>query len=209
MKYTHLKESSVRYLCFILIVLFLNACSEENPAVVERSWGEMKGLESLVGNMSDTSYSHVLNMPPRLNALGEEVPIALYEGKYLWAEYAASWCKTCQRQAPQVRQVQARYSSDVNFITIMTGKSTAYNDHATVQTAKEWARRHQLDPQHVLSARLWYKTIPEHRLFSPEGHTLFVHVGYLDAWQISDIIQYYKKDYEAYKTYGTYADWMH
>jgi len=90
----------------------------------------------------------------------------------------------------------------------MTAKSNAYNDHATVATAKAWASRFGLDPKRVLAAELWYKTIPEHRFYSPEGHTLFVHVGGLSAGQIREVISYYKTGYDHWTHTGEPANWM-
>jgi len=193
----------------LLVLLFLfSACNDQGQQVVERSWGSMKGLEKLVGNMNDTSYSTVREQPPRLNAYNTPVKIESYEGRFLWAEYAATWCKTCAQQAPQIKKAQAMLKNEVSFITVMTGQSTRYGDHGTVKSAMLWASKHQLDPRHVYAAKLWYKTIPEHRLFSPEGHTLFVHVGYLNSEQILKIIEYYKTGWERYKQTGEAAEWM-
>jgi len=90
----------------------------------------------------------------------------------------------------------------------MTGKSNKYNDHATVAIAKQWAGRFKLDPARVLAVELWFKTVPEHRFYSPEGHTLFVHVGFLSADQIMEVIDYYKTDWEHWKDTGKKAKWM-
>lgn len=194
----------------LFLLLFLSACENQNRATETssqgQSWGSMKGLENLVGNMNDTSYSGVRNKPARFNALNQAVPIQSYAGKFLWADYAASWCKTCSKQAPQTKQAESTFKNEVNFITVMTGKSNAYNDHATVATAKSWASQHQLDPQHVFAAKLWFKTIPEHRLFSPEGQTLFVHVGYLSNQEIQNTILHYTKAWREYKLSGNYVD---
>lgn len=193
---------------FLLLVLLFTACSEQDNDIVERSWGSIEGLEKLVGNMNDTSYSSVRSKPPRYNAYNTPVKIESYEGKFLWAEYAATWCKTCSQQAPQVKKVQSTLQDQISFITVMTGQSTRYGDHGTVKSAMLWASKHQLDPRHVYAAKLWYKTIPEHRLFSPQGHTLFVHVGYLNSDQILKIIEYYRAGWETYEQTGEPASWM-
>ncbi len=191
----------------VFIVLF-SACSEQDNGIVERSWGSMEGLQNLVGNMNDTSYSSVRFKAPRYNAYNTPVKIEDYEGKFLWAEYAATWCKTCEQQAPQVKKVQSILRDQISFMTVITGQSTRYGDHGTVQSAMLWASRHQLDPRHVYAAKLWYKTIPEHRLFSPQGHTLFVHVGYLNSTKIIEIIEYYRSGWETYEHTGEPAEWM-
>lgn len=193
---------------FLVLVLLFTACSEQDNNIVERSWGSMEGLEKLVGNMNDISYSSVRSKPPRYNAYNSPVKIESYEGKFLWAEYAATWCKTCSQQAPQIKKIQSSLKDQISFITVMTGQSTRYGDHGTVKSAMLWASKHQLDPRHVYAAKLWNKTIPEHRLFSPEGHTLFVHVGYLNSGQILKIIEYYTTGWKTYKQTGEPASWM-
>lgn len=186
--------------------MILAGCSEKGP--VKRSWGKMKGLEKVVGNMKDKSYSTGRTQEPRLNALNKPVHMTDFEGSYVWAEYAAPWCQPCNWQAPQAKKVEAQRGSEITFLTIMTSNSTSYNDHASVATAKSWSQRFSLPPERVLAAQLWYKTIPEHRFYSPDGHTLFVHVGALTAEQINEVIDYYKEGYEEWKSKGTPASWM-
>lgn len=175
---------------------------------VPRSWGRMKGLEKIVGNMNDRSYSRGRGQPPRPNALGEPVSMDSFAGKFVWSEYAATWCSVCAQQTPQARQIESALGGQMVFLTIMTAKGRDYNDHATVDTAKEWAGRFGLDPKRVLAANLWAKMIPEQRLYSPEGHTLFVHVGYLSAEQMRKVIDYYRGGWEKWKKEGLAAEWM-
>lgn len=192
----------------ILLLSLLLSCSK-NDGPVKRSWGKMKGLDKIVGNMSDVSYSSGRSQDPRPNALGETVHMTDFEGAFVWADYAAPWCQPCVWQTPQVQDVERELGEEVVFLTIMTSKSNAYNDHATVETAKQWSSRFRLPPERTLAAQLWYKTIPEHRLYSPEGHTLFVHVGTLTAEQIKEVIAFYKEGYEQYAEDGILADWMY
>ena len=192
-------------LCLPLALAF-SGCGDQGP--VERSWGRMKGLEEIVGNMNDNSYSSGRTQEPRPNDLGEPVSMTDFEGSFVWSEYAATWCKACSQQTPQKKKVAKEMQGDVVFLTIMTGKSNKYNDHATVATAKAWARRFKCDPERVLAAKLWYKMVPEHRFYSPQGHTLFVHVGYLSAEKIREVIDYYRIGWEKWAETGEEADWM-
>ena len=192
-------------LCLSLLFI-LSGCGDQGP--VERSWGRMKGLEDIVGNMNDNSYSSGRTQEPRPNALGELVSMTDFEGRFVWSEYAATWCNACSRQTPQKNKVEKDMQGDIVFLTIMTGKSNKYNDHATVTTAMAWAKRFNCDPGRVLAAKLWYKTVPEHRFYSPQGHTLFVHVGYLSAEQIREVITYYKNGWEKWDETGEEAEWM-
>lgn len=165
---------------------------------VKMNWGKMKGLKDIVGNMSDDSYSQGRTQEPRPNALDEPVHMTDFEDQFVWAEYAAPWCKACSWQAEEAKKVEAALGDEIVFLTIMTSKSSKYNDHATVDTARRWAGRFGLDKERVLAAKLWAKTIPEHRFYSPQGHTLFVHVGSLTADQIRRVIRHYKADWEAW-----------
>jgi hypothetical protein len=186
-------------------MLIVSGCGDGGP--VKRSWGRMKGLDKVVGNMYDDSYSTGRTQEPRLNANGYPVHMTDFEGSFVWSEYAATWCAYCARQTPETQKVKAEHP-DIVFLTVMTGKSNAYNDHADVSTAKQWAGRFHLDGDRVLAAELWFKTVPEHRFYSPRGHTLFVHVGYLSADQIREVIAYYRSGWEEWSRTGKKARWM-
>jgi len=196
------------FIFFIILILsFTNGC-DDGYGPVKRSWGEMKGLDELVGNMNDTSYSNVRSMKPRLNALNKGVKIQEFEGQFVWAEYVSPLCDAARKQTLETKKVKSDINMQVTFLTILTAKSHEYYYHATSATAKHWSDQFYLDPGLVLAADLWYKTVPEHRLFSPEGHTLFVHVGFLTSSQIIDTIFYYKTDWEEWNETGKTAEWM-
>ena len=195
-----------RVLLLLPLVLALSGCGDQGP--VKRSWGRMKGLENIVGNMNDTSYSSGRTQEPRLNALGNPVSMTDFEGRFVWSEYAATWCSVCARQTPETKKVEEEMGHEIVFLTVMTGKSNQYNDHATVVTAQQWAGRFKIPSERVIAAELWYKTIPEHRFYSPEGHTLFVHVGFLSSAQIREVIAYYKTGWEQWADTGKKAKWM-
>jgi hypothetical protein len=180
-------------------------CGDQGP--VKRSWGKMKGLDRVVGNMNDDSYSSGRTQAARLSAAGHPVHMTEFDGSFVWSEYAATWCAVCAKQTPETKKVEVEYDGIV-FLTVMTGKSNAYNDHATVETAKQWAGRFDLDPGRVIAAELWFKTVPEHRFYSPRGHTLFVHVGYLSADQIRSVIDYYRPGWNRWAETGEKAGWM-
>jgi hypothetical protein len=192
----------------MFLMLILTACSNDGYGPVKRSWGKMKGLEHMVGNMSDISYSNVRTMKPRLNAFGEPVAMQDFEGKFVWSEYVAPWCSTSAKQSPETKNVQLDMGGQVAFLTIMTSNKPNDNHHTTVETARSWSNRFKLNADRVLAANLGSKTIPEHRFFSPQGHTLFVHVGYLNADQIRSTITYYKSGWEKWFNTGEAAEWI-
>ena len=200
------KMKRVLWLLMPAYLLLLGGCSDQGP--VEQSWGRMKGLEYIVGNMNDDSYSTGRTQEPRVNALGDFVHMTDFEGEFVWSEYAATWCKACKQQTRETKHAEAELGDEIVFLTIMTGKSNQYNDHATQDTARQWAAANRLSPERVLAADLWYKTVPEHRFYSPQGHTLFVHVGYLNREQIKQVIDYYRTGWEKWSETGEEADWM-
>ena len=200
------KMKRVLWLLLPAYLLLLGGCGDQGP--VEQSWGRMKGLEYIVGNMNDDSYSTGRTQEPRVNALGDFVHMTDFEGDFVWSEYAATWCKACKQQTRETKHAEAELGDDMVFLTIMTGKSNQYNDHATQDTARQWAATYRLSPERVLAADLWYKTVPEHRFYSPQGHTLFVHIGYLNREQIKQVIDYYRTGWEKWSETGEEADWM-
>ncbi len=200
------KMKRVLWLLMPAYLLLLGGCSDQGP--VEQSWGRMKGLEYIVGNMNDDSYSTGRTQEPRVNALGDFVHMTDFEGEFVWSEYAATWCKACKQQTRETKHAEAELGDEIVFLTIMTGKSNQYNDHATQDTARKWSATYRLSPERVLAADLWHKTVPEHRFYSPQGHTLFVHVGYLNREQIKQVIDYYRTGWEKWSETGEEADWM-
>jgi len=201
------RQKRVLWLTALCLLLTISSSCEKSSQK-EHSWGRMKELERVVGNMNDTSYSTGRTQAPRFNALGQPVSMPEFDGHFVWSEYAAPWCAACGWQTPETKQAERGLAGSVVFLTIMTSKGQAFNDHATVETAQEWAGRYGLDSGRVLAAELWHKTIPEHRFYSPNGHTLFVHVGSLSATQIQEKIAFYKSGYDHWSKTGEAADWM-
>jgi hypothetical protein len=168
----------------------------------------MRGLEDLVGNMNDRSYSRVRTMKPRLNALQKPVAMQDFEGRFVWSEYVAPWCSTSAKQTPETKRAASEWSGQIAFITILTSNKPNDSEPTTVEAAQSWSDRFQLDPRRVIAADLRSKTIPEHRFYSPRGHTLLVHVGYLSTGQIRQAIDYYKAGWEKWVNAGEAAEWM-
>jgi hypothetical protein len=105
----------------------LGGCGDQGP--VEQSWGKMKGLEYIVGNMNDDSYSTGRTQEPRPNALGEPVHMTEFEGEFVWAEYAATWCKACTQQTPVTKRVEADLGEEIvlrNLFVIIVIDSKNY-----------------------------------------------------------------------------------
>ena len=165
-----------------------------------------------IGNMDDYSYSgqrspnHVTS---RMSANGKQVSIVDFEGRFVWADYAAPWCGPCAPQAKAIKRLENAYGDKVVFLTIMTSESPEYEDIPTVQTARAWAQRFGLNPDRVVFAtNLWAWTIPTHILYSPEGQTLYRSTGYLAADEIKSILTRYAQDWEIWSKIGQKASWM-
>jgi len=142
------------FLIFVMsLVLNATGCSEDHGPV-KRSWGEMKGLNDMVGNMNDISYSLLRTMKPRLNARQKPVSMQDFEGQFVWSEYVSLLCKAGREQTPETKKVKSAMGGQVIFLTIMTANSHKYNDHATVSTARQWSDQFHLDPERVLAADL-------------------------------------------------------
>ena len=176
------------------------------------SCGEEKQGNPHVGNMSDFSYGGQRTAEVvvyRVNAMGETVSVVEFEGHFIWADYAAPWCKPCVAQAQVIRRLEKAYRDEVVFLTVMTSASPEFQSTPTQQTARAWSQRFGLNPDRVLAANnLWGMTIPTHILYSPEGQTLFRFTGYMSAEQIRSILSKYAKDWKNWSENAVIADWM-
>jgi cytochrome c biogenesis protein CcmG/thiol:disulfide interchange protein DsbE len=168
-------------------------------------WGVVE--DRWAGDMDDRSYSGARDAK-RPDANGTPASLAEFEGEFLWTDHAAPWCGPCRRQAPVLKALERRHGDGVLFLTIMTSAQEPGGGGASVEVARAWARRHGLDPEMVLAANLWSKTVPEHRFYSPEGQTLLVARGYLPAERISELISERSADWRRWKADGTRAAWM-
>ena len=150
--------------------------------------------------MDDTSYYGQRGQTFRPNAEGEMVCLDQYEGRFVWADYAAPWCPACKHQAQDIRRLDGNCGEDVVFLTVMTSDMGGYGDPATRQTARSWSKSFGLDPSRVLAADLTAKTVPKHILFSPDGQVLFEKTGQLGAGEIRSTLTRYKQEWQAWKS---------
>ena len=165
-----------------------------------------------VGNMDDYSYSGQWSDDGcvyRVNGHGEEVCVAEFEGQFVWADYAAPWCRPCVAQARIIKALETEYGDEVVFLTVITSANNEFKSIPTQETASSWARRFKLNPAKVVAATdRWGMTIPTHILYSPTGQTLYRSKGYLSKEQLQEIMAGYIQDWENWSENGTEADWM-
>jgi thiol-disulfide isomerase/thioredoxin len=145
----------------------------------------------------------------RVNANGEMVSVVEFEGSFVWADYAAPWCKPCVAQAQVIKRLENALGDDVVFVTVMTSASPEFEAIPTQETARAWSQRFGFNPHRVLAAtNLWAMTIPTHILYSPEGQTLYRFTGYMPGDQIRTALFKYMKDWKNWSENAVIADWM-
>ena len=189
--------------CYLLTFLTLSlicGCGEERPR------------NPYIGNMSDFSYGGQRTAEKvlyRVNANGEMVSVVEFEGSFIWADYAAPWCKPCVAQAQVIKRMENAFGDKVVFLTIMTSTSPEFQSVPTQETARAWSQRFGLNPHRVLAAtNRWGMVIPTHILYSPEGQTLYRSTGYIPGDQIRTTLSKYMKDWKNWSENAVIADWM-
>lgn len=128
-----------------------------------------------------------------VNALGEPVALAHFPDQYVWVDYAAEWCSSCQPQSNTIRSLAKEAPERIVFVTVMTSEPEAYGHPATRETAARWAKRLSLDPNRVLAADLTSLQLPQHALFAPDGRELFRHIGKMSAAEIREVLAVERK----------------
>ena len=190
-----------------LLVVFLLCISLAWSCGSDRS-DKTPGQER-VGLMSDLSYFKTRDKPPRISASGNQIAMAQFEGKFLWAEYAAPWCSPCGPQSQIIAQLSDSMDKSIVFLTVMTSETGGYGHPATRQTAQSWAGAHGLDPNLVVAAtNLTSVTLPRHIFFSPEGQMLFIKTGSMSAAEIRDVIAARRADWKTWQETEKLAPWM-
>jgi len=122
------------------------------------------------------------------NALGEPISLAKFPGSFIWVDYAAEWCSSCQPQSNTIRSLAGIAPGKVVFVTVMTSEPEGYGHPATPETAARWAKRLSLDPKRVVAADLTSLQLPQHALFSPDGRELYRRIGKMSAAEIRGVL---------------------
>lgn len=159
-----------------------------------------QSISPAIGNMTDTSYYGHRGKTFRPNANGQMICFDQFEDHFLWVDYAAPWCSTCEPQTAAIREVESSCSGNIVFLTVMTSDDGGYGDPATRQTAKRWSAMFQLDPSRVVAADLTATTVPKHILFSPDGQVLFEQTGQMNANEIRQTLARCRQDWQSWKS---------
>jgi thiol-disulfide isomerase/thioredoxin len=166
------KDSSTGGLLALILVAALAAC-DSGSSVNHRNSRAQFGQD---GNV----------VAP--NALGESVALAQFSDKYVWVDYAAEWCSSCQPQSNTIRSLASTAPEKVVFVTVMTSEREGYGHPATRETAARWAKRLSLNPKLVVAADLTSLQLPQHALFSPDGKEIYRHIGKMSAAEIRQVL---------------------
>ena len=172
-----------------LLVIFLETFQIGLPDIRFPAGGKKEPV-AYVGDYGDYSYSGGRGKIYGPNALGQPVGADLFEGRFLFVEYAAPWCSSSGPQAVSFRNLMRRGTiagRKVVFLTVMTGGKEALTP-STRETAADWAGRHGLDPARVVAEGQSGRTIPQHALFSPMGQTLYRSEGQLSQDQMAALL---------------------
>ena len=78
---------------------------------------------------------------------GNMVAIEEFKGRFVWADYAAPWCRPCISQAQAIKEVEKSLGEGVVFLTVMTSATEEYASIPDQHTAKAWANRFGLNPE--------------------------------------------------------------
>ena len=157
--------------------------------------GPNRAAEPFVPDMDDLSYGGRRHTAVGTSASGKPVELAQFAGRFVWVDYAAPWCGPCLRQAPIIQRLEHVFGDKVVFLTVLTSDQKP-GAPATRHTARVWAQRFRLDPEHVVFGGEWQRFIPQHGVFSPIGQTLFWKVGWLSETQVRQELQVLRQDWD-------------
>lgn len=134
------------------------------------------------------------------NGFGEPVDACAWPGEFVWITYAAMWCDTSAKQAPQVADAIRRADGEVRFITTLTGGREVFTD-ASIDDARLWADRFGLVRALTVTEGQSTRTIPQHALIGPDGRTWFRYVGYIEGDEILELIASFRAGERAPKVF--------
>jgi len=110
---------------------------------------------------------------------------------WIWVTYAAAWCSTSGRQAPQIRAFAASTGPRVKVYTVLTSGTEPFVG-ATEHDARAWAGSHRLPASQVLAEEST-RVIPQHLLIGPDARTWYRHVGFLNSEEMSRLLHEFEE----------------
>ena len=127
------------------------------------------------------------DVPPAFTAVdanGNEVSLADFEGEPVWLLFAATWCTSCRAEAPDV---QAAYeATGIPVVSVYLGENaeqiTSYAEAAGLTFT------HIPDPNNQLAAAYGVMGIPAHVFIGADGVVAETAVGSLSPQRIEEIL---------------------
>ncbi len=150
--------------------------------------------EPYISDLTDRSYA-AMRHTRLVSATGEAIALSHFAGDFVWLDYAAPWCSTCDPQSRAISALERSLGHEVVFLTVITSDKNL--NPATPQIANNWARRYNLEASQVMVGA-WTRFLPAHVLFSPTGQTLYRHTGLLTAEQIKGILRTHMESWMEY-----------
>lgn len=108
-----------------------------------------------------------LAQPHTTGSASEEAATTNARGRHSLLIFWASWCPTCMREIPHLKQLHSRYASRVNFIGINVNKQVA--DGLRIEQQRELPYPSISDPELEIADRFGVRGTPTMILFGTDG----------------------------------------
>jgi thiol-disulfide isomerase/thioredoxin len=141
-------------LCLFLIVSATVGCSDHNPSEPSQPEPVLLGI----------------------GPYGEIITVDQFRGRILVANFWASWCGPCQRQLPELAQLEREYGGKVTVLAISI-REPADRVRAFLEE-QSYELRVAFDEDGWVASNFQIRAIPADVLFDGEGVMRGVVVGY-------------------------------
>jgi cytochrome c biogenesis protein CcmG, thiol:disulfide interchange protein DsbE len=105
--------------------------------------------------------------------------LSAHQGKVVYLDFWASWCKPCRQSFPWLAQMQQRYGKD-GFIVIAVNvdKERVLADRFLTEVSHPFAI--EFDPNGELATRFSIEAMPSSVLIDKKGHIITTHAGFFE-----------------------------
>lgn len=105
--------------------------------------------------------------------------LSAHQGKVVYLDFWASWCKPCRQSFPWLAQMQQRYGKD-GFVVIAVNvdKERALADRFLADVPHPFAI--EFDPDGLLATRYAIEAMPSSVLIGSDGKVIASHAGFFE-----------------------------
>ncbi|NQD36766.1 TlpA family protein disulfide reductase [Permianibacter sp. IMCC34836] len=105
--------------------------------------------------------------------------LSAYQGKVVYLDFWASWCKPCRQSFPWLAEMQQRYGKD-GFVVVAVNvdKEKALADRFLTEMPHPFTV--EFDPDGTLATRFGVEAMPSSVLIDKQGHTITTHAGFFE-----------------------------